>query len=86
MEMNSTSPRFSLPMLIVLALSTSVPEKILFFVVPGETQREANAQGSTVSWAAESSKRSTSHMQDLCWGFAKSKSSFSPFLVMLNAF
>lgn len=85
MEMNSTSPRFSLPMLIVLALSTSVPEKILFFVAPGGKQREANAQA-TVSWAAAASKRSTYSMQDLCWGSAKSKASFSLPLLMLNAF
>lgn len=85
MEMNSTSSRFSLPMLIVLALSTSVPEKILFFVALGERQREANAQA-TVSWAADASKRSTSNMQDLRWGLAKSKPSFSPSLLMLNAF
>lgn len=85
MKMNSASPRFSLPMLIVLALSTSVPEKILFFVVPGERKREAHAQA-TVSWVADASKHSTSNMQDLHWGFAKSKPAFSPSLLLLKAF
>lgn len=59
--------------------------KILFFVVPGERQRKTNAQA-TVSWAADASKHSASKMQDLCWGFAKSKPSFSSSLLMLNAF
>lgn len=59
--------------------------KIVFFVVPGERQREASAQA-VVSWAAHASKRNTSNMQDLCWGFAKWKPSFSPCLLMLNAF
>lgn len=31
----------------------------------------------TVIWVVDASKRSTYNMQDLCWGFAKSKPSFS---------
>lgn len=66
MEMNSTSLRFSLLTLIVLARRIRAHKRYFLRGAGRKTERETNARGHrTAIWLVDASKRSSHNMQDL---------------------